>query len=443
MIERLVIHRFRGIRQGVLDDLSKVNLLIGPNNSGKTAILEMLYLGGTSGRAVQFIREDLSSDEGVFEATTSLPADFLGLSPLPRLRERHGKSAFWSENPAVLTGEGGLQVNLAALLNANGSSAWESFRLGAPLETWGVKQSAQFNPDDIGQVAIFTLTRADKIHASMIPPYFEEAGVRPEETCWHYLWQPDWVHLWERQTPIDRMAVWAEAGRPPQAERVLFFDFHAANAHFTQEFAQWAKDQAWDWTKLLGDRLARIFPDLKGAKIEVDDAPDGQKGESGYIRLGGKGRLSIDQYGDGARHAFKVLAALTALAESVDEDHPGMFLWEDPELFMHPEALYRALTEVMQLIQDKPIQLFFSSQSLEFVGLLTHHFQKKDAASQERVRAFRLKLDAGHLYAAKFHFENLHTWLEQGMDPRFWGVVDLPIAHRYREAKKPFSEEDI
>ena len=55
MIERLVVHRFRGIREGVLQDLGKINVLIGPNNSGKTAILELLYLGSVSGRAAQLI----------------------------------------------------------------------------------------------------------------------------------------------------------------------------------------------------------------------------------------------------------------------------------------------------------------------------------------------------------------------------------------------------
>lgn len=442
MIERLVIHRFRGIRQGELGDLGQVNLLIGPNNSGKSAILEMLYLGGTSGRPVQFIRADLSPEEGIHAATTSVPTDFLGHSPLPRLRLRHGKGALWPENPTVLTREGGLQVNLRSLDNANGYSPWEDFRLGAPLEEWGVKQSRQFTQDDIEQVALFTLAHPNNIHTSMIPPYFEEVKLRAEETRWHYLWQPGWAYQGEPKAPIDQLAVWADAGRPPQANRVLFCDFHTAAQHFTRPFAQWAKDQTWDWTKLVGDRLARIFPDLAGARVDVDDAPDGQQGESGYIRTG-QGRLPIDQYGDGARHAFKVLAALVALAESVDEEHPGLFLWEDPELFMHPGALYLLLNEVMQLIHDRPIQLFLSCHSLELVGLLTDYFKTNHLMRQELLRAFRLKLEGGQLYAAKFRFENLYAWLEQGMDPRFWDAAALPISYCYHKTESTFTEEEI
>ena len=39
-LDRLTIRRFRGLQTLTLDDLGRVNLLVGPNNSGKTSILE-------------------------------------------------------------------------------------------------------------------------------------------------------------------------------------------------------------------------------------------------------------------------------------------------------------------------------------------------------------------------------------------------------------------
>ncbi|RMD65477.1 ATP-binding protein, partial [Candidatus Parcubacteria bacterium] len=181
-------------------------------------------------------------------------------------------------------------------------------------------------------------------------------------------------------------------------------------------------------------------------RVDVDDAPEGQEGETGYIRTK-EGRLPIDHFGDGARHAFKVLAGLIALCEVVDKEHPGLFLWEDPELFMHPESLNRLLRTIMQLIKHKPIQVFCSSQSLEVVALFTHYFAKDKSALQDdlrnKLRAFRLDLEDGRLYAAVFHFANLRTWLEQGMDPRHWGVVDLPLTHFYREDTEATAEEDL
>jgi AAA15 family ATPase/GTPase len=43
MIERIIIHRFRGIRQGHIDHLRKVNLLFGPNNSRHHQDLVIYY----------------------------------------------------------------------------------------------------------------------------------------------------------------------------------------------------------------------------------------------------------------------------------------------------------------------------------------------------------------------------------------------------------------
>ncbi len=55
MLQSLTIHRFRGIREGVIQNLRAFNVLIGPNNSGKSALLELLYLGGLSRRTCQLI----------------------------------------------------------------------------------------------------------------------------------------------------------------------------------------------------------------------------------------------------------------------------------------------------------------------------------------------------------------------------------------------------
>lgn len=47
-MEHLRISHFRGIQQGELRGFQKLNLLMGPNNSGKSAVLEALYLLGST-----------------------------------------------------------------------------------------------------------------------------------------------------------------------------------------------------------------------------------------------------------------------------------------------------------------------------------------------------------------------------------------------------------
>ncbi|HMK97718.1 MAG TPA: AAA family ATPase, partial [Acidimicrobiales bacterium] len=43
MYTRVTIHNFRGLRHLDLQDLRRINLLTGPNNIGKTSVLEALF----------------------------------------------------------------------------------------------------------------------------------------------------------------------------------------------------------------------------------------------------------------------------------------------------------------------------------------------------------------------------------------------------------------
>ena len=290
MIERLVIHRFRGIREGSVEDMGKINLLIGPNNSGKTAILEMLYLAGTSGRKVSLILDDVPLKEGeeaVFEATTTVCEDFSKFPPFPRLRQRHGHKKEVSLS-AVLTEEGEIDFNLGELSDYGGPI--RRFRLSPPLEAWGVKGKKRFLQKDLDQVALFTIAPGQEgIPRAITPDLFLTTEAKAEAYRWHYLYDPSWVHRWARSEPVDELAVWAETGKSSHPEHVLFFDFHLTNAHFPQRFAQWAKNQSWDWTALIAGRIAEVFPSLKGARVEIDDAPEGQKEKQDISALQGRG----------------------------------------------------------------------------------------------------------------------------------------------------------
>ena len=48
MLEAVDIEGFRGIARGTIAGLSRLNLLVGPNNSGKSTCLEALLLGSAS-----------------------------------------------------------------------------------------------------------------------------------------------------------------------------------------------------------------------------------------------------------------------------------------------------------------------------------------------------------------------------------------------------------
>lgn len=434
MIKRLVIHRFRGIRQGTLEDLGKINVLIGPNNSGKTAVLEMLYLAGVAGRECEVLIPDV--EPSAWPAATLNRLDLLGCEPLPRLRTRHGEAREWKEAPAVHTDEYTLDVELVDLPN---EYPLRRFTLSASPEPGGRK--AFFVKKDVSCISLFRLSPHTNVSVPepMMPSFFNAQQVSLENTYWTYLWEKPWVYRWDKKEYIDHFAVWALEGEMPVSENVLFFDFHTANQHFRKTFTQDAKNSIPDWYDKIAASIAKIFSDLQGAEIEIDDAPGKRNEETGYIRFRGKARIGIDHLGDGARHALKVLASLIALREQVSKERPGLFLWEDPELFMHPSTLNKLFREVLSLVRDKPIQIFLSSQSIEAIAMVTA--QIEDLKLQSDYRVFRLDLEHGQLYAAKYRYENVSAWLESGMDLRFWNVEVLPISYSYKRLVETSPED--
>lgn len=423
MIRRLVIHRFRGIREGVVDDFGKVNLLIGPNNSGKTAVLEMLYLAAVCGRECNVLIQDV--EPSAWAGHTLNRYDFLGQEPMPRLRIRHGEPSKWDESPAVLANA--YELNVELKLNKH---PFKQFRLSVPPEKGARKRI--FDETDESNISLFRISPQEgvAIPEPMMPRFFDAQKVALDKAYLTYCWEEPWVYKWERETPIDHFAIWALECHDkviPSAERTLFFDFHTANWHFHKRFTQYAKEHVPDWYLRIAECLGRVFPQLTGAEVEIDDAPSTTQEETGYIRFPGKTRIGIDHFGDGARHAFKALAALVALIELSTEENPGLFLWEDPELFMHPGTLNQLLGVTLELIYNKPIQVFITSQSIELLAFLTIQIQKREM--EENFRVFRMGLENGHLLAASFKYENIHAWLKWGMDPRSWIPEDIPLKY--------------
>ncbi|MDW7991307.1 MAG: AAA family ATPase [Anaerolineae bacterium] len=424
MIRRIVIHRFRGIREGVLDDVGKINVLIGPNNSGKSALLELLYLGGTCGRPVTLHLEDLEG--GIWNAVTSLPQDFLGYKPLSRIRLRHGETAEWAQAPAYITPQGGLGVELEQVPAGH---PLRRFRLSTLPEKPGEK-SKKFAQKDVGRIAIFGLLPQEEAERpyrkGITPSLFEEKQVTPGESQWYYLWDPAFVYRYEQQDPLSQFAVWALEGRVPDARKVFFVDFHTVSEHLTRSFVLWALQNVQEWYRKIYEHLSRAFPDLPEGSISTEVFPGRPGWHAGYFHPKDRVSLMIDHFGDGIRHAFTVLTGLVALAETVDENHPGLFLWEDPELFMHPASLDRLLREIFEIVARKPVQVFITTQSIEVLAWIVEFLESSlPGISPEDVRTIYVNLKNGLLHARVFRGTQIGGWMEFIGDPRLIDIDEM------------------
>ncbi len=439
MIERLIISRFRGIRKGVLKDLGKFNLIVGPNNSGKTAVLEALYWLSICGIKCRFLSEKLqltklSDDlkENSDEVDSKFPLafvpiknDLLGYPPCPRLWKRHGKADSWDESSGDVLGDGTLIYKINDLKK---DEFLKDFRL-IPPQTEEIKDIEKFESDDTKSICLFLLDNPRGMGDMLkyyFPDMYPDAFSNQEDKLkrFAFTWFSDFIYSKKS------LGAWGVEGKTADADCVLFYDFHTTSEHFTDEFYKEILKLP-EMEKPLKKYFSNVFP-LGDFDVSIKHYPDSNGAIQGIIKQAGIPPIPIDDFGDGARHTFKVLAALTVLAERCRDGKEGIFLWEDPELFMHPMSLCKLLKQVMDIVKEKPIQVFISTQNLEVIAFFARLLKEKSQL-QEASRVFRLDIRDGELFTARFKYSNLQGWLESGMDPRFWNQLDTILHFKFEE----------
>ncbi len=434
MIERLVISRFRGIRKGVLKDIGKFNLLVGPNNSGKTAVLEALYWLSVCGRKCNFLSEKLTgfpddSKEKSDYVESKFPSalvpkkiDLLGYQPCPRLWKRHGKADSWDESSGDLQPDGTLNYKIKDLKK---DEFLKDFRL-IPPQTEEIKDSEKFEKNDEKSICLFVLDNPkgmDDMLKYYFPDIYPSAFSYPEDKkrYFAFTWFSDFIYSKKS------LSAWGVEGKTADADCVLFYDFHTTSEHFKEEFYTEILKLP-EMERRLKKYFSNVFP-LGDFDVSIQHYPDSKGGIQGIIKQAGISPIPIDDFGDGARHAFKVLAALTVLEERCKDEKEGIFLWEDPELFMYPDSMLRLLKQVIDIVQAQPIQIFICTQSLEFIACFAKLLKERPEL-QEESRVFRMDIRDGELITALSTYRKLKGWLETGWDPRFWNQMDTLFHYR-------------
>ncbi len=187
------------------------------------------------------------------------------------------------------------------------------------------------------------------------------------------------------------------------------------------------------WTQKIGRRFGQIFDLTKNFNVNFFQPQDALHLTQGYISPEDKIALTIDDYGDGSRSAFKLLTPLIALAELATEKEPGVFIWEEPELFQNPQSLGKLLAEVADLIKDKPIQIFIATHSIEVVAQFVRLVEAQQIKSEDLL-AIRLNLHEGKLASSAFNHEEIRRWTAMNLDLRVpQGEVDSPLRFQFKE----------
>lgn len=419
MIEKLILSRFRGFKKGVLKDIGKINLFVGPNNSGKTTILEALYWLAVCGRGCGMAPSDLTDEDGLpvrFDAFVPTKKDLLGFSPCPRIWKRHGKSGLWYKPPGSVSDDGIANYRIPHL---NKDEPFKGFRL-IPPQSEEIVDQERFEEEMPKTIGLFVLENPkglDNILKHHLPDLYPDKFSSDEQMSkrFAFMWFPDFIH-WEKG-----LGAWGIEGNTADSDRVLFFDFHATHRYFTKDFWRAIRDVD-GWRGELTQAVGNVF-NIDEFTAAIEPHPTLENVMNGAIEIKGKGTIPIDDFGDGTRHAFKVLAGLIVLADRCKDGKEGIFLWEDPELFMHPKSLRRLLKQVVEIIKDKPIQVFISTQNL-YVMAYVAEMMETGICLEDDIRTYTLDLSNGVLDAKKFWGGALNDWLRSGFDPRLLDVSE-------------------
>lgn len=406
MIESIQLKNFRGIQGGRIDRFSKFNLLVGPNNSGKTAILESLYLSGTSSRVASL---------GDSYKVKVADEDMLGCNPLERVLNKHS-----IQNTRPKLPYGSLQVSLEST--------------SAPFKQYPL-HIIEGRAKEGTSVATFSMAASDNLNLSPEQKKsFTELrkGIFGKPECEEF---DIGVYCWEFPLTYQGVgsAMWLLNGKLPTAQHTLFYDVSNTLNHLPMDFFRRTITTVPGWAQKIARLFGRALGLNKPFNVQFLPADETQQWMQGWIAPEDRIALTIDSYGDGARSVFKVLTPLLALAESVSKKSSGLFIWEEPELFQNPQTLGKLLTEMATLLRGKPIQVFIATHSLEVVA----HFVRlvrEEIIGENELLAIRLNLDDGQLSSSAFNHQDIQDWTEMHLDLRVpSGKVDSPLTYQMPE----------
>lgn len=325
---------FRGLKDVALRQLTRFNLIVGGNNSGKTSLLEAI--------AVYFAPIDMVS-----WADIARTRDVRAVAPW-RSAESPIDSIRWLFPRAVQAED---ELHLPIHLTAGGGR-FTGRDLHASCEPMrGIPPTSAFDnrfsgPPDVRQEPGIE-AREDTgwlIRVREVPP---RPGAFQLTSSGHTF--PLWSRLGIRYGELPRRSGPPVFLLPPYAHRN-----EATNLYLMRRAA------IGDWTREVIDLLGRIDPAISG--VEVVPTENGVAAL--MIRHKDDGLIPVNVLGDGVRRALSI--ALTIRAA-----RGGIVLIDEIEAALHISALGRFIPWFTQACIDNDVQVIATTHSLEAITTIT------------------------------------------------------------------------
>lgn len=357
MFKSLHIARFRGIKEGEVPDLRQVSLFVGPNNSGKSTILDALLLANSVYRHNDPLGR--SSFEILAERHNLPPYE--GSRPWPALWYAYDTSA---EIQIDIAFSAGLLARYRAGLAKSGVLEYQS-----PEGGWLAVASEAFGEAMPGHV-FQRIDRGRNSNGAGHSPVLGDVR-RPYDAVRSYL--------------SDTMLVDSEFRRNTRVELLL-------------------------WPQLISDRrdklLTHMLREVYGMDVENLTYTPSMKGNELVILLP-KYSVRVDDLGDGARYFVRMLMVLSLLKDTT-------LLLEEPETAHHCRAQADITRWIVRSAKERNLQVLATTHSLETVD----HFLAACTDSSVEFGLHHTELKDGVLTCRSVDRNDARVLMDMGVDPR-------------------------
>jgi len=357
MLTSLTIKNFRGIKEGKIEDISNVNILLGPNNSGKSTILESIYLASTALSGKDILGRNRK--EYIIKRRVSRSYDFV--------------DALWYKYKT--------DVPVTLLFKINDETfLFEVFKENNLFYTYLKTRSGYYSrPSMRSNWFLHKLSDKGPIHNS-----YTASGITSSEIFNNY----------RMLTMFNSLINLLESS-------IIIDSFISNNFELIEEKL---------WFTVVADRT-----DKKITKI-INSCYDTTIENFSYVKIGPGYSLAallpthsvrIDEIGDGVRMAVVILA-LAYLTKN------GILLFEEPENHQHIRALDKIMQALLEVTKTQKTQLFISTHSLE----LTERLVDLSIKLNIDLTVHGLSLDKGILKSRSIKKQDAKNLLEVGEDLR-------------------------
>ncbi len=327
-ITRLNIRNFRMLRDLNLEDLKGVNVLIGPNATGKSTVLEALHQL-LKANALSVTRED---------GFRSMPGAMVSLDATISLTEEDVAEALLDTAVALSLSDPQADIvkKFAGLLEGEIHLGYEVRAPRTPSPS-SVRRDMLVGKEDFRTFLAKHLPERD--------PWRGDSGISRAKLVEAFFNELE-ASLRERTMtlPVQRRMLSVF-----QAKRTR----ESSPATLGSRIVQARMEEDPWFLELQGD-LRRFLPHTKDFQTTLDEEG---RFVLGLTEEGLPGATSGDRWSSGTGHLALILGGLRALPEG------AVMTVEEPELSLHPHALRRLMDEIRESSSRGRIQFFLSTHS--------------------------------------------------------------------------------